>query len=192
MKPRHWWHCTEVNHGPSFTSKLLTPPNKGHIEPTTPRLCVGPSVAACFAARFFWHHTYCYRTAQPCRAVKPKGTWDAIITGERWIVHPVRLELVTTVPVEKVREIMASTREYLLSRRKGVTPRMSILLYLRAIQRLKKLGPQYSHRWELEMMADFILTLRQRVEVDPEAEVTNRELIEIVNQLRTEGHHVSM
>jgi len=36
---------------------------------------------------------YCYRTEKPMRANKPVGVWDAVVSGERWIVPPARLVL---------------------------------------------------------------------------------------------------
>lgn len=98
MKRRHWYHVSGKFRGYTWDVKPIDPPYRGLHEPPTPRLCVGPSPCACFAARLFVGHAYIYRTARPCRAVKPPDSVsDRFITGERWIIHPWQMEFVRKV-----------------------------------------------------------------------------------------------
>lgn len=83
-------------------------------ESNTPRLCVCDSIAGCFAARVFsiGKTVYVYRTRKPMGAVKPVGVWDAGITGERWLVPPVPLILVSAVHPFQVDDIQWSALTY--------------------------------------------------------------------------------
>ena len=81
-----WFHATDEWKGESFVSSLCLPKVVSDKEPPVPRLCVGPSVASCFAARMFTINPI-YVYACFCSAVKPKGVWDCVLTGERWVIH---------------------------------------------------------------------------------------------------------
>lgn len=76
-------------------------------EPDVPRLCVCPSVPGCFAARVFTKRKdlYVYRTLKKTKGIKPYRVWDAVITGERWLIPPMRLERIATIDREDVARI---------------------------------------------------------------------------------------
>jgi hypothetical protein len=90
-----WLHCSDEDHGPTFTARRHVPKWASGPEPETPRLCVSDTVAGCFAARMFamGRPVYVYRTARPVRANPPVKVWDAKLTGEMWIVPPCLLVL---------------------------------------------------------------------------------------------------
>ena len=95
---RYWYHCSEVDHGPFLWAQRRLPRYPADGEPPVPRLCVCPDVPSCFAARLFLPvPVHVYVTDRKRSAVRPRGVWDACITGERWIVDPVLLVRVRTV-----------------------------------------------------------------------------------------------
>jgi hypothetical protein len=50
-----------------------------------------------------WRPVYVYRTIKPTRGIAPRDVWDAVITGERWIIPPATLEKVATIEAAVVR-----------------------------------------------------------------------------------------
>lgn len=114
MLKRHWWHCTSDYHGESFVAIRRQPKHKSEREPTTPRLCVSPTIAECFSAVLFadGKPVYCYRTESPRKAVAPKDVWDQVITRERWLIPPVAMVLVKTIPTIDVERSQAAIRMY--------------------------------------------------------------------------------
>lgn len=99
MRRRYWYHVTTDYRGPEFFSELRLPRHSSLNEAKTPRLCVCPTIAGCFAARMFEFHKHCfvYKTEKPYRGVKPRNVWDQLITRERWIVEPVRMVHVANI-----------------------------------------------------------------------------------------------
>ena len=93
MKARIWYHCSGTDHGERMVAARRPPILRTEKEPLTPRVCVAPTIAACFAAVLFRTHrpVYVYRTESPRRAVMPVGVWDQFLTRERWLVPPVTL-----------------------------------------------------------------------------------------------------
>lgn len=104
MKPALLYHCCYQDHGPTLDVRRVVP-FRSPREPETPRLCVGPSVASCFAARLFdeWQPVHVYRTSKPTRGIAPRDVWDSLVTGERWIIPPATLVKVQTIAPEVVR-----------------------------------------------------------------------------------------
>lgn len=102
---RRWLHCTTTWRGETWTAGRHVP--RYGDEPAVPRLCVGRSVAACFAARLFVRGpVFVYRTSERS-GLRPLGVPDAVLTGERWIVPPVQLELVRRI---EHKEVVAASR----------------------------------------------------------------------------------
>jgi hypothetical protein len=67
---------------------------RGEKEPLTPRICVSRTIAGCFSAVLFQPGpVFVYRTVKRLAGVKPVGTFDALVTDERWIVHPAEFEI---------------------------------------------------------------------------------------------------
>lgn len=114
MKRQHWFHCTSDNHGPVFVAKRRAPKHMSQNEPSTPRLCVAPTIARCFAAVLFkeFRPVYCYRTEKPCKAVKPRNVWDQVVTGEHWLIPPTRMILDRVIDVTEATRAQWLVREY--------------------------------------------------------------------------------
>lgn len=114
MHKTHWWHCTSDYHGESFVATRRQPKHKSDREPVTPRLCVAPSIAECFAAVLFADSkpVYCYRTEVPRRAVAPRDVWDQVVTRERWLIPPVVMTLRKTIASLDVAEAQSAIRMY--------------------------------------------------------------------------------
>lgn len=114
MERRHWYHCTSHYLGESFTAERRAPKLKTSDEPSTPRLCVAPTIAGCFAAVLFTdgEPVYCYRTETPRRAVAPCGVWDRWVTGERWLIPPVTMVLDRVIDAELASRAHAAIRLY--------------------------------------------------------------------------------
>ena len=92
---RIWVHCSRHDRGQEWTARRIVP-LRGPGEPTTPRLCVCRSVAACLAAAYLGPQVYVYGT-DPVRTNPPVDVHDAPLTGERWVVPPVKLTLLTVL-----------------------------------------------------------------------------------------------
>lgn len=104
MKPEHWLHCSQRDHGERWTAERIAPIRWSSKEPPVPRLCVAPTVATCFAAAVFLRGpVHVYRTAKPRRAVAPRGVWDECITRERWLIPPVEMIRIQTIDAETAR-----------------------------------------------------------------------------------------
>jgi len=110
----HWYHCTVCNHGQTWVAERRAPIMRAADEPLTPRLCVCPSPAECFSAILFPTHrdVYVYRTSNERRAVAPRGVWDKIITGERWLIPPVEMQLFCAIPASVVADCQTAIRLY--------------------------------------------------------------------------------
>src|SRR5574343_174871 len=91
--PRYWYHISTTL---KRKRHYLTPWdnskgfNRSSSEPDVKRTCVAPSVAHCLTAV-----PYCsgekyivYRTAHKVKATLPNGVYDAGVTMEGWIQHP--------------------------------------------------------------------------------------------------------
>lgn len=100
---RYLWHCTTDYHGIEWFAERRSPRNLSSGEPPTPRLCVAPTIAQCFAAVLFAQGkpVYCYRTDKPRRGIAPRNVWDSVITGERWLIPPIRLTLQKVISAEE-------------------------------------------------------------------------------------------
>ena len=137
---RFWYFCTSQFKGERWTSKLIVPPFKGTNEPDTPRLCVARYPSGCLAARLFRYDVCVYRTIRPVCAIKPVGVHDAVITGERWIVHPTELELKWLTPQAIVRRISDEEHGYMMRFRKPPPHAMRARTLIRAAVELSKQG----------------------------------------------------
>jgi hypothetical protein len=99
MNARRWWHVTNDWHGAEWVARRIRPTGAPLGEPKTPRLCVSSWLAGALAARwtFEGRDIHCYLTEQR-RTVPARGVWDAVITGERWVIPPAKLTHVLTIP----------------------------------------------------------------------------------------------
>jgi len=99
---RDWWyHCTQTNHGDRWVPSLRCPKNIGRTEPKTPRLCVSPWVPECFVAVLFEKPgpVWVYRTIKRYSGIPAaRHVWDADLTQEHWLIPPVVLERVGSIP----------------------------------------------------------------------------------------------
>lgn len=107
MKRRHWFHCTENYPGPEFIARRIIPPFAGSNEAPVPRLCVAETVARCFAARHFTSKVFVYRTEAPKRVIIPNYNQvpDVSLTGERWLIPPVKMILIDEIDGTYARQI---------------------------------------------------------------------------------------
>ena len=113
-KQRRWVHLSSINHGDEWIADRMTPLH-GDSEPDTPRLCVCPSIAGCMTAALFsrGHPVHVYLT-EPRRAIKPgRQGWDSAITGEVWIVPPVRLVRVGEISAQTTTAIQRPARKHI-------------------------------------------------------------------------------
>lgn len=125
---RYWWHCTAEYHGATWIAERRCPKNCSRWEPKTPRLCVAPTIAECFAAVLFPvdRSVYCYRSEKKYNGVTPKGVWDAVITREAWLIPPVRMLLVRTVAAPDVVRSQEFVRMYHTLTRKTSSLRVRV------------------------------------------------------------------
>ena len=95
---RRYYHVSVFDHGDVLNVRRVSPLDPDHREPGTPRLCVAPSVPQCLCARMMrpGRPAYVYRS-EPRKGITPKGVWDSLITEERWIAPPDKLEKVDTI-----------------------------------------------------------------------------------------------
>jgi hypothetical protein len=113
MRRRHWYHCSSIDHGDRWVAVRRTPVRPAREEPPVPRLCVCKTIPACFAAVLFLRGPiHVYRTANPRRAVKPRGVWDQFITGERWLIPPVEMVRVATINTLTLRRVQGLIRRF--------------------------------------------------------------------------------
>jgi len=94
---RHWYHCTQHRQDATWQAERRPPITRAKSEPLTPRLCVSDSVARALAACWWTRDVAVYVTEER-RTVPPSGVFDAVLTGERWVIPPVRLSLVGVIP----------------------------------------------------------------------------------------------
>jgi len=137
----------------------------GEKEPRTPRLCVAPTVAACFAARLFEKSAPVRVYAGEFSAIKPCSVWDAKITGERWAIPPHKLTHVHTVPADIVLRTTAAHTLYHGVTKRPSDARLRVCQYAIAVQYLGGTA------FEEQFVADWLKYLRID---DPEEYVVSR------------------
>lgn len=153
VRKRIWYHCSEQDHGSRLIVARRVPRVAASSEPSTPRLCVGPSIASCFAARLFVGKVYVYATETKRSAIRPTRVWDQLITGECWLIPPARLVKVQEIDQGMVAEIFAAVRLYHGCTRKRADFRTRIAQFAIAIsnlphnQREAWLVSTFSERW---------------------------------------------
>lgn len=103
---RSWYHCSQLHREQSWTAERRAPQIRASSEPDTPRLCVAGSVAQALAA-VWWTRDVSVYVTEPRRTVPPAGVFDACMTGERWIVPPVRLHLLCVIPFAAIDQAQA-------------------------------------------------------------------------------------
>lgn len=145
MKKQHLYHVSmrrldTLNVGRRF-------PIYSKREPKTPRLCVCPAVPNCFAAATFLagQDVYVYRTQKPTRGITPRGVWDSTITGERWLIPPLKLNHVATVKARDVDRLYAAIRWFHKDTRQNSNVRLRIAQMKIAWEIL---GVRFPHRSE--------------------------------------------
>lgn len=161
MKRRHWFHCTEKFHGQTWTAGRAIPnvPN----EPPVPRLCVAENIVRCFAARLFQRQVFVYRTESKRRAVRPVKVNDSCLTGEHWLVPPVTMVHVDTVPEDIVREASFGVLERLSAKGwvSGLNLLEKMLCYREAAE---VLTPRWCHARECVLVDELISWWEARLE----------------------------
>lgn len=135
MKKRPWFHCSSTDHGDAFVAARRPPILQADGEVQTPRLCVSPNIAACFAATLFEESrpVHVYRTRTPRRAVMPVKVWDQIITQERWLIPPVEMVRVKIVDADTADRVQVGAR-LIAEQRQRSSVRKRIMQYARAIE----------------------------------------------------------
>lgn len=120
---RYWWHCTSEYHGERWTAVRRCPRHRSQSEPDTPRLCVSPTVAECFAAVLFkkCKPVYCYQTEKKCSGITPRNVWDSVVTREAWLIPPVSMVLSKTIASVDVQAAQEFVRLYHTTTRRGST-----------------------------------------------------------------------
>lgn len=152
MQPTILYHCTTDNRGPTLVVDRRYPAWAKN-EPATPRLCVAPSVAACFAARLFTGAeptVYVYRTRRPTRGIKPREVNDSSLTGERWLIQPAELIYERTIDAATVRQVQHRLINWIHEIEKCPPLKIKIAHYARAYRILG--GPE----WEGRLMDVFV------------------------------------
>jgi hypothetical protein len=164
-KRRHWYHCSSTNHGPTWVAGRRSPSAPSEKEPAVPRLCVCPTIPACFAARLFDRDldVYVYRTEKPQRSVTPKDVWDQVITGERWLVPPVsmvRVDVIDRITNGKINEAI---RAYHVITKGNSSCGLRVAQYARAVEvlggtkRELRLVAKMRELWEIDDPETYIL-----------------------------------
>ena len=169
MRPKHFYHCSSKWLGELFEPKRSTPNMISSREPSTPRLCVCPTIAGCFAARMFDHHrpVFVYRTVKPYRGIHPRDVWDQIATDEHWLIPPVRLIHVATINALHVDEIQRAALRY------HVVTRKASSLHNRVAQRAIAYRVVGGPKWEGQLLDRFKRTCEIN---DPEEFLVGRML----------------
>lgn len=146
MKRRHWFHCSSKFLGETFAAERRPPMHMAQREPSTPRLCVAPSIAECFAAVLFGDAkpVYCYRTEKPRRAVTPRGVWDECVTSERWLIPPVLMVLDRVIDGDDVARAQTAVRLYHECTRKNSSLNVRVAQLAVAAE---VLGSERERRW---------------------------------------------
>lgn len=168
---RHWFHCAEDYHGDTWNVPRKRPTLIGPEEPLTPRLCVARSVAACFAARLFAKDVHVYRTERVRRTVKPNGVYDAVITGERWLIPPVTMVKVATIPRHVSWEIGGYLHDWIELHNCAPTKLVRCLAYDRAIRILTRLDRTFAEPWEARFMDKAVAMFGARNTADYDLQV---------------------
>ena len=146
MRRRTWYHLSAVDRGPIMWAVRRPPLLRTAAEPTTPRVCVSPDPAGCFAAILLPMGSAGYVYAAERRAVAPVGVWDRAVTGERWLVPPVALVLDRVVPPDTVRDIHAATwLRFELTPRRSPSWSVRLAQYIVAARVLR-----VRHKWAVE------------------------------------------
>lgn len=75
--------------------------NRGEDEPNISRICVAPTVEGCLTALGSCltgsSNIYIYRTVRKVKAIKPNSVVDAKITGEMWLLRPIKFKYIDTI-----------------------------------------------------------------------------------------------
>lgn len=158
----YWYHCTQAYRGLHWPVSPRTPVNCGN-EPGTPRLCVGPSVAACFCSRLFRRDVWVYRSLNRIDPIEPIGVGDARITGERWYTHSAMLQFVSFVPAGVVRRSSERLWRWIMRHKTICSHRHRIIHYRDTVRVLKRYEPWFVSEWDREFSAGLMELLR-----DPE------------------------
>lgn len=98
---RSWYHVSRRSEA-EWVADRRPPLIRAPSEPATPRVCVAPTVAQALAAVWHLRPASVYVT-EPRRTLPPSGVFDQALTGERWVVPPVRLHLLGVIPLEALR-----------------------------------------------------------------------------------------
>lgn len=99
-----FYHVSPKNLGDEIILKPRNPQAPG--EPTTPRICVTPTIAGCIMAtgsllQLFAEDTlYVYQTIAPVEAKKPVGVEDASMTGELWILEDTKFKKIDEINID--------------------------------------------------------------------------------------------
>ncbi len=144
------FHCSEVNHGPEWIAKRRPPLTRSEKEPDTPRLCACPTIAPCFAATLLRGDVFVYRTAQPTGSVKPRDVWDAGLTGERWLIPPVRMVFDRMIPAAITKQINGWVLAYLYSGHNGVPPKIRVCQWAIAAKLID--APRREKQWAARVL----------------------------------------
>jgi hypothetical protein len=161
MNARFWFHCSNDDNGErwSLRPRRPSPLRYGVAEPLTPRLCVAPTIASCFAATLFDMDkpVYVYRTATTRRGVKPVKVWDQPITGERWIVDRVEMVRIETISAALADQVNDPIRFYHMRQpNKGTGVKLRVAQLAHAIN---VLGDKRSSRLEKQWLAKWLKRL---------------------------------
>ena len=106
-----FYHCTKDNHG-RLLQVASKPPSSvtKSGEPSTPRLCVSPSVPQCIAAGSFMMKNdavglYVYATDGSGETQPTQGVWDHEITGERWVPPGSNLKKLAIIQTHRIQAV---------------------------------------------------------------------------------------
>lgn len=91
---RYYFHLTNKDLGEFVTLEPREGPHRGETEPPGKRLCVSNTPAKCFVAFpiGYCESYYLYRSCRKITAKYPYGVPDKNLTGEKWILKPVRFK----------------------------------------------------------------------------------------------------
>lgn len=166
----NYYHCSTINHGQILVIKKQCPRLKADKETHTPRLCVAPTIAACFAARIFNHGpVYVYKTIKPVNAVKPINVWDQCITKERWLIEGT-LNLYTIISNHICEEAYTSLKILYQIKKMRSSLRIRACQYNEIVNTFKKHNVRISKSEQnyiddvmncLDINADYILNLAE-------------------------------
>jgi len=145
------FHCTTDYHGDVWEPEPRTPSHRAECEPDTPRVCVAPTVASCFAARLFAPEAVAvYRSR--AKPEQPVGVWDQCITGEMWYTRPVKFRLHTLIREEVVSAIMRPILSYHTITGKRSSWRLRVCQFAIAVAELDERKSKSAAKRMLEFM----------------------------------------